>query len=172
MKKSTFYASNRSLSKTHFQIGTLNVSDSIHLNDSLLVYRPHRWKASSSVRDTSSFASSSELRSSKQVSNWASRWRRMSRAEVDWDAMEDILSERTRGKSNVSDIFCYSSTTTDNLSPGLCKPRVHLKWVDLFFDSLSYWLFFLSFRCPRNSIHPRAGLGLADAESTFCSSKA
>lgn len=103
--KSTFYPSNRSLSTTHFQIWTLKVNDSVHLKDSLLVYLPHRWKASSSVRDTSSFASSSELRSSKQVSNWASRWRSISRAEVDWDVIEDVLSERTRGTSDVSDIF-------------------------------------------------------------------
>lgn len=84
-----------------------------HLKDSLFVYLPHRWKASSSVRDTSSFASSSELRSSRQVSSWAIRWRSIIRPEVDWDAVLDVLSERARGMSNTSHIllpFVHNST--------------------------------------------------------------
>lgn len=85
-----------------------------HLKNSLFVYLPHRWKASSSVRDTSSFASSSELRSSRQVSSWAIRWRSIIRPEVDWDAVLDVLSERARGMSNTSHIFNSTDETQFN----------------------------------------------------------
>lgn len=67
--------------------------------------RPQRWNASSSERDTSSLASSSELMSSMQVISWDKRWRRSTLVLEPWDAELLMLSERTRGLSVKGSIF-------------------------------------------------------------------
>lgn len=77
----------------------------VNLNESVGMKRPHSWNASSSERDTSSPASSSELMSSMQVSSWFKRWRRSILDLEPWDAELLVLSERTRGLYVKGSIF-------------------------------------------------------------------
>lgn len=89
----------------------------VNLKLSVGTKRPQSWKASSSVRDTSSLASSSELMSSMQVSSWFRRCRRNILDFEPWDAELLLLSDLRRGlcvtrsmfetkKKSSSDVWC------------------------------------------------------------------
>ena len=137
----------------------------IHLKASAGRKRPHSWKASSSVRDISSLASSSELMSSTQVSSCVSRWRSSILLLEPWVAEVLTLSDRTRrgglpGNRNICSARAVGLPPRRRVEYGGCAATQPVRfgaWISGFFSKRknAKAFFFSFFLLPLSSVVKR-----------------